>query len=152
MIEGENLGTWVPTDTILQGDVGYAKSVEALRMVVGAVGDPNMQVSGRWIDADDYIEMLKDSFGSDDGNLPSMYSSPYLVKYVKGTFDVLVLDGLGEERKTEFAQHELGSLIRKRFDRGKVTIITTTLSMSDIVARYGKRLGAVLADFELVKV
>lgn len=140
---------WVVGDTIVMGDAGYDKSVEALKMMYAAITGGQ---SARWIEADDYIEMLKDSFGSEDGNLPDMYSTPYLIKYIKSTFDVLVLDGLGEERKTDFAQHELGSLIRKRYDKEKVTIITTTMTMSDIVARYGQRVGAVIADFELVKV
>lgn len=148
--EGQFIEDWTPVDTIVMGDAGYDKSLEAYHMLMAAM--VNEQCSGRWIEADDYIEMLKDSFGSDDGNLPDMYSTPYLIKYIKSTFDVLVLDGLGEERKTDFAQHELGSLIRKRYDREKVTIITTTMTMSDIVARYGQRVGAVIADFELVKV
>lgn len=106
-------------------------------------------MSGRWIDADDYIEMLKDSFDS-DGGLPAMYANPYLDKYIKGVFDVVVLDGLGEERKTEFAAHELGTLIRKRYDRMKTTIITTQLSVSDIPNRYGRRVADAIADFTVL--
>jgi DNA replication protein DnaC len=105
-------------------------------------------VSGRWVEADDYIEMIKDSFDN-DGLLPEMYSSPHVVKYVKGVFDVVVIDGLGEERLTEFASHELGSLIRKRFDKQKATIITSRLSLQDIKNRYGSRLANPLADFDL---
>lgn len=134
---------------LLRGDDGLTKSVAAasfLRNIVTAD-----KVSGRWIAADDYIEMLKDSFDS-TGGLPAMYSNPHLIKYIKGVFDVLVVDGLGEERKTEFAAHELGSLLRRRYDNLKTTIVTTRLTMSEIVDRYGDRVAVVLADYEMVKV
>lgn len=130
----------------LQGASGKGKSCCAAYLLGCIVA--KYKVSGRWIEADDYIEMLKDSFDS-DGVLPEMYSSPYLIKYIKGVFDVVVIDGLGDERLTEFAAHELGSLIRKRYERQKATIITSRLSMNDIKDRYGSRLASPLADFEL---
>jgi DNA replication protein DnaC len=135
-----------PPSTLIQGPSGSGKSVRAASMLTSYMD--SFELSGRWTEADDYIEMLKDSFDN-DGLLPSMYSTPYLVKYIKGGFDILVLDGLGEERLTEFAAHELGSLIRKRHDRMRCTIITSRLSLGDIKNRYGERLGTVLAEFDV---
>lgn len=129
----------------IQGPSGSGKSLIAARTLTEAVKEHS--VSGRWLEADDYIEMIKDSFDN-DGLLPEMYSSPHIVKYVKGVFDVVVIDGLGEERLTEFASHELGSLIRKRYDKQKATIITSRLSIQDIKSRYGSRLANPLADFD----
>jgi DNA replication protein DnaC len=141
---------WKPGGNLfIQGHSGKGKSVMAAYLL-GCIVSKH-KVSGRWIEADDYIEMIKDSFDS-DGVLPEMYSTPHLIKYVKGVFDVLVLDGLGDERLTEFAAHELGSLIRKRFERSKSTIITSRLGMADIKDRYGSRLASPLADFELKNV
>lgn len=128
------------------GDHSFVKSVKALEMVRNHV---QMGCSGRWIEADDYIEMLKDSF--EDGGLPLEYSTPYLIKYIKGVYDVLVLDGLGEERSTDFAQHEIGTLIKKRFERGKLTIITSSLKMDEAKARY-PRIAPVISEFQLVQV
>ena len=152
----ENMDGWEPMDIMggndmpsvnlfINGPSGAGKSLIAAKTLSTVVG--KCQVSGRWIEADDYIEMIKDSFDN-DGLLPEMYSSPHLVKYVKGVFDVVVIDGLGEERLTEFASHELGSLIRKRFDKQKTTIITSRLSPQDIKNRYGSRLATPLSDFE----
>ena len=129
----------------IQGSSGSGKSAHAARTLYNIV--TNNKVSGRWVEADDYIEMIKDTF-DDGGELPEMYSSPHLVKYIKASFDVIVLDGLGEERLTEFATHELGSLIRKRFEKEKATIITSRLSIQDIKHRYGARLATPLADFD----
>jgi DNA replication protein DnaC len=137
----------------IQGPSGCGKSLIAASTLKHLVSEHNC--SGRWIEADDYIEMLKDSFDTSDGNLPEMYSSPHIVKYVKAVFDIVVIDGLGEERLSPkygedlgFAQHELGSLIRKRYDKGKATIITSRLSIQDIKNRYGSRLANPLADFD----
>lgn len=55
------------------------------------------QVAARFVTADRYIEMLKDQFDNDN-LLPEMYSSPYLIKYIQGVFDVVLLDGVAQER------------------------------------------------------
>ena len=147
----ENMSDWdafnigPDTNLFLQGSSGSGKSLIAAHTLTRII--KNHKVSGRWVEADDYIEMIKDSFDN-DGLLPEMYSSPHVVKYVKGVFDVVVIDGLGEERLTEFASHELGSLIRKRYDKQKATIITSRLSLQDIKNRYGSRLANPLADFD----
>lgn len=141
------VASWEPeSNLLLQGPSGVGKSLRAASTLTSVVREH--PVSGRWIEADDYIEMIKDSFDN-EGVLPEMYSNPHVVKYVKGVFDIVVIDGLGEERLTEFASHELGSLIRKRFDRSKSTIITSRLSMQDIKNRYGSRLANPLAEFDL---
>lgn len=139
---------WKPGDNLfIHGPSGSGKTQMASEILDALVRAH--KVSGRYIGADPYIEMLKDSFDN-DGLLPEMYSSPHLVKYVKGVFDIVVVDGLGDERLTDFAQHELGGLIRQRHDRMKSTIVTSRLNIGDISNRYtGGRLAAVLADFSM---
>ena len=92
--------------------------------------------------------MIKDSFDN-EGLLPMEYSSPFMVKNIKGVFDVVVLDGLGDERLTEFAAHEIGTLIRTRYDKMLTTIVTTRLTIPEIKARYGERLASPLAEFDM---
>lgn len=139
---------WTPgRNLLLHGPAGTGKSRRAADYLTNAVREHDL--SGRWIAADDYIEMIKDSFGSDDGLLPDMYHSPYMVKNIKGVFDVVVIDGLGEERLTDFAAHELAGLIRRRFNHMKSTIVTSTLTLDDIKNRYSERLASALADFDM---
>lgn len=139
--------TWsVKSNLFIQGASGSGKSLVAASTITSIV--KRYEASGRWVDADDYIDMLKDSFDN-DGLLPEMYSSPHLIKYIKGVFDILVIDGLGDERLTEFASHELGSLIRKRFEQNLSTVITSRLTMQDIKNRYGSRLANPLSEFKL---
>jgi DNA replication protein DnaC len=102
-------------------------------------------VSGRFVSSERYVEMLKDQFDNDN-ELPEMYAIPHLVKYLQGLFDVVVLDGVGQERSTEFSQHEIGSLLRRRYEDGRTTIVTTALSLPDFVRRYGQRVAAVTEE------
>lgn len=134
----------VPPNRLIYGPPGSGKSVRAAAYLSHYV---NCGLSGRWVNSDDYIDMIKDSFDT-DGKLSEEYSSPYLVKNIKGVFDVVVIDALGEERLTEFAIHELGSLIRKRYEKMKPTIITSKLSLLDIRHKYGERLHSVMESFE----
>ena len=136
---------WKHGDNLLiHGPSGRGKSLLAAQVLHSLVD--YLPVSGRWVEADTYIQMLKDSFDN-DGQLGEEYSSPFTIKNIKGVFDVVVIDGLGDERKTDFAAHEMGSLIRGRYDRMKSTIITTRLNIADIANRYGERLAGPLASF-----
>lgn len=107
--------------------------------------------SGRFVSSDQYIEMLKDQFDNDNV-LPEMYSSPHLVKYIQGVFDVVLLDGVGQERETEFSVHEIGSLIRRRYENMRSVIITTTLGVTDFNRRYGDRVKSAVLDMVEVRV
>jgi DNA replication protein DnaC len=133
----------------IHGRPGSGKSLlaqEVLRRVISS-----HPLSGRFVSADRYLEMLKDQFDNDN-LLPSMYSSPYLIKYIQGVFDVLVLDGVGQERETEFANHEIGSLIRRRYEDLRTVIVTSTLSTMDFTRRYGDRIKSAVMDMTEIRV
>jgi len=108
-------------------------------------------LSGRCITSERYVEMLKDQFDNDN-ELPEMYSMPHIVKYLKGVFDIVVLDAVGHERSTEFSQHEVGSLLRRRNEDLRKTIITTHLSPTEFIRRYGDRVATVLEDMTITTV
>lgn len=140
-----------PGDSLLlHGASGTGKTTTVVNALTSLIN--KQQVSGRFVSADTYIEMLKDQFGGSDNLLPEMYSTPYLVKYIQGVFDVVILDGLGQERETEFAIHEIGSLVRRRFDDMRSTIITTTLTPMNLIRRYGERVSGVVNAMTTVRV
>lgn len=107
-------------------------------------------LSGRFVSSEKYIEMIKDSFEG-DGLLPEMYSTPYLLKYIQGVYSAVLLDGVGEERETEFASHEIGSLLRRRSDDMRTMIITSALSPIDFTRRYGQRVSSALSEMKVIK-
>lgn len=133
----------------IHGRPGSGKSVlaqEVLRKIV-----TSNKLSGRFVSSDRYLEMLKDQFDNEN-LLPSMYSSPYLIKYIQGVFDVLVLDGVGQERETEFANHEIGSLIRRRYEDMRTVIITSTMTTMDFTRRYGDRVKSAVMEMTEIRV
>ena len=67
------------------------------------------------------------------------------MKYITRGFDVLVLDGLGEEASTDFERKILGSLIKGRYEHGKTTIITTAMTPQDFKL-YGARVAAYVME------
>lgn len=132
----------------VHGKPGTGKTViaQAVLKILIAKG-----FSARFVSSDQYIEMLKDTFDSDN-LLPEMYSSPYLLKYIQGVFDVVLLDGVGQERETEFSVHEVGSLIRRRYENMRSVIVTTTLGVTDFNRRYGDRVKSAVLDMVEVRV
>lgn len=144
------LKNWQYGDSLyLHGPSGAGKTVIAKVALTCLLSKHS--VSGRFVSSEKYIEMLKDSF-ENDGFLPEMYSSPYLLKYIQGVYSIVLLDSVGNERETEFSVHEIGSLIRRRNEDMRSMIITTHLSVVDFARRYGDRVSGSINDMTIVKV
>jgi DNA replication protein DnaC len=61
---------------------------------------------------------------------------------------LLVMDDLGAERKTEFLERAVFSILQKRFN--KPTLITTNMMPDEFLSRYGARIHSRLQCFTLV--
>lgn len=139
-----------PGDCLLiHGRVGSGKTT--LAQVITKELVTARPLSGRFVSSDMYIDMLQDSFNHNN-ELPEMYSTPHLLKYLNGVFDIVVLDGVGHERNTEFTRHEIGSLIRRRYEDERSIIITTSLSPTDFLNHYGDRVKLALSDMAQINV
>jgi DNA replication protein DnaC len=148
------VANWVKTyeygkSLYLHGPSGSGKTAIAQCAIKQLVSTHHL--SGRFVSSETYIEMLKDSFEG-DGSLPEMYSSPHLLKYIRGVYSVLLLDGVGNERETDFSVHEIGSLIRKRDEDMRSTIITTTIGVTDFIRRYGERVSGCINEMSIIKI
>jgi hypothetical protein len=90
--------------------------------------------SARWIASEDYVTLFKDEWEDDsEGRLWRE------LKYIARGYDVLVIDGLGEEPNTDFERKILASLVRTRIENGLTVVATTPLSTVDM-AHYSKRM------------
>lgn len=146
----EWLDNFTPGDSLLiSGRSGSGKTILAQALVKQLVA--TNELSGKFLASERYIEMLQDTF--DNNNvLPEMYSTPHLLKYIQGVFDIVLLDGVGQERDTEFTRHEIGSLIRRRYENKRSVIITTSFSQMDFIRRYGDRVKLALSEMATIKI
>lgn len=147
------LASYQPGNNLyIYGKHNSGKSVLSAALLSKMVHSREHPASGRFVPVDTYLDMLKDQFGDSDNLLPDMYSSPFIVKYLQGVFDVVVLDGVGQERETEFSIHEVGSLLRRRYDDMRTVIITTTLPPLAFTRRYGDRVTNIIDNMHTIKV
>lgn len=128
----------------LYGHTGVGKTHLAQSAALEVVSNNN--ISGIFVTSDRYIDMVYDEMRN-DGDLPEPYSDPFLLKYMRRTFDLLVLDGLGSERATtEFARNAIISLVDNRYEERLMTIITSILPPAELSRVYGKRLLSIIQE------
>lgn len=94
-------------------------------------------LKAKLISAADYLQELKDEFGSGEDSSALFYARYY---------DLLVLDDLGQEKKTEWSLEQLTALIDRRIMRDKVTIITSNYELGALAEHYGGIEGSRLAS------
>jgi len=125
----------------LFGGTGVGKTHLAIALLKQTI--TNFQCSGFFIPVTNYMEMMYDELNN-DGELPEEYSSPYLAKYIRSVYDVVVLDGLGDENDTEFTRRSIATLINQRVNAKLPTIVTSLYNPKKLTLRYGDRFVSVL--------
>jgi len=66
-------------------------------------------------------------------------------------YDILVLDDLGAEKHTDFAVTTLYTLINRRLNFYKRTIITSNLTLDGVRDRLSDRIASRLSEYEIIK-
>jgi DNA replication protein DnaC len=119
---------------VLIGAIGTGKTGLAV-CAYKAARLKNGAGSAEWWNMAALLEAVKDSFGKDD-----LESSDHrLVDRVREKTPFLVLDDLGAERPTPWAQDVLRQILHTRYDRMLPTVITTNLSGTELEQWVGKR-------------
>lgn len=133
----------------LAGGVGRGKTHLAAAIMRDCLPRLRKTVSGRpsatWVSVPDLLLEIRDSFNSPYGNVSERtvierYASPHL----------LVLDDFGAEKSTEWAGEKIYTIISRRVNECRPTIVTSNLSLKEIHAtdpRLASRLGG-MTKFE----
>jgi DNA replication protein DnaC len=106
------------------------------------------KLGGFFITTEKFVEASYDEIRN-DGELPMEYGDEYLLKYLNAVYDVVVIDGLGSEKKTEFTKGALVSLFNSRYEQKLITIVTSEYSITSLSKIYGPRLSSILQDSTL---
>lgn len=125
---------------MLQGNVGVGKTfmvLAAMSKIAQLNEEQGQSISWRlWSVADILVEM-RENFGKNADGMTAVEKAR--------TADVLVLDDLGAEKYSEWAEAALFSIIDDRYVRMAPIIITTNLTLDEISARLGDRIASRLA-------
>jgi DNA replication protein DnaC len=132
-----------PFDAYICGGTGTGKSWLAAVMLKHSI--TSWGTSGAFITADRFIEACYDEVRN-NGELPDEYSDPHMLKYLRRGYDLVVLDGLGEEKTTEFTIKAVTSLIIARYDQMLPTIITASRPLPMLSSIYGDKLPRIIQD------
>ena len=116
---------------VFQGPNGCGKT-----HLAAAIGNYQLQKGcpAMFIFVPDFLDHLRSAFGPE-----SKVTYDALFEKVK-TSPLLILDDLGEQASTPWAQEKLYQLINYRYNDRLPTVITTCLSADEIETRIGSRL------------
>jgi DNA replication protein DnaC len=129
------------TGLYLFGGTGVGKTHLAIGLLKEVVS--KVQISGYYIPTTTYMEMMYDELNN-EGSLPEEYESPYTSKYLRAIYDVVVLDGLGDENDTDFTRRSIINLLNQRINNNLPTIITSLYNPKKLSLRYGERFVSIL--------
>ncbi|MDO4265100.1 MAG: ATP-binding protein [Eubacteriales bacterium] len=97
-----------------------------------------------YVRAGDFFDRLaRESFERSQGEGGSQTDAAF-------TCDLLILDDLGTERRTDFTLSKLFSLINDRLLHDRATIISTNLDGNQLTSAYGERLTSRLANYTVI--
>lgn len=130
----------------LCGTTGTGKTHLASAMLTELLA--TKQVGGFFITTEKFVEASYDEIRN-DGELPEEYGDEYMLKYLNSVYDILVLDGLGGEKKTDFTKGALVSLLNSRYEQKLITIVTSEYTIASLTKVYGPRLSSILQDSTL---
>lgn len=127
----------------LFGGTGSGKTHIATSILKRAVA--TSETCGYFITAEQYLETSYAAL--DDDRYEDESFEADTIYYIDNVYDILVLDGLGTERRqSEFAKKSLTSMISKRYENQLPTIITSDIPQGKLSSIYGNRFSSIVTD------
>lgn len=121
-------------------------------------------LSVRYITMAGYITMLKDQMDlksawekmKDEDAYAQWSDNRNFIAWARGKLDLLILDDVGKEYRSpnsDYAVTEIGYLLRRRWDSGKQSVLTSNLKPDDWGEVYGDAMGSFIHEaYEVVPV
>jgi DNA replication protein DnaC len=137
--------------------------VRPVRMFVNGIQKYISEGRGLWFEGDvgtgkTTLSMLVSKAALDAGFSVSIYSVPHLLAKIRDTYDrgpgersymeffnhlvtvdLLHLEDLGSERRTDWVLEQLYSLINERYEEQRSILVTTNVEVGDLEAQIGQR-------------
>jgi hypothetical protein len=108
----------------------------AAAIVIDLLGDPEINMCGYFTSAQEIVKMAFATMDEGGNLLPETYPSPHLYRML-WEWDLLVIEGLGDEQPGVYSMTTLSNILTSRFDAMKPTIITlNSLSGNALEERY----------------
>jgi DNA replication protein DnaC len=135
-------------------------SVREVRAYVRGIDANIERGDGLWL-AGDYgtgktaLAMIVSKAAIDAGHTVAIYSCPRLLSVIRESIDgsgmldfldrlaqvdLLHIDDLGAERRTEWVLEQLYSIVNTRYEEQRATLITSNLTIEDLRAQLGERI------------
>ncbi len=126
-----------PAVLVMTGVTGSGKShlIEAIGRHCLSLGQ-----SVKYVTAEDLLRRTRDAF---DGTDLDVFGNTLGECYVA---EVLLLDELGAENTTPWAQTQLSALVDDRYRNGKRLVVATNLGPEEMAVKLGERLASRLWD------
>lgn len=131
VLKAKHLPVWDRATAVclITGETGTGKSVTAACLFVTRVLNEGM--IGEWVAVSDLVSQARAVYGEDEGSERALVR-----RYARR--ELLVLDGLGDERATEYSANLVQQLVASRYENMRATLITTRLDVNRLAARYGE--------------
>jgi len=107
------------------------------------------QLGGFFVTSDKYMEAVFDHMNKKDREFDDMYGDPDMIKYIYSVYDILVLDGLGMERQSDYTKKAITTMLNSRYEQKLLTIVTSEYPIDRLDTLYGKRLPSILQECTL---
>ena len=116
----------------LYGPAGHGKSHQAAALLLNLLENGTVRgISYKWVNVPEMLFTLRSSYQSNQSNFERD-----LIESCAGV-DWLCLDDLGAEKTTDWTMSTLYLIINKRYESGKITVVTSNLSFEELEERFG---------------
>jgi DNA replication protein DnaC len=121
----------------LHGTLGTGKTHRAVGLALAAAVLPDLQRLPRWCSTPLWLAETRSSF---NGGQPARDHRHFT------DTGLLIIDDLGVEKGSEWAQESIYCLIEAVYERETLCIITSNLSLSELSQRLGARISSRIAE------